>query len=40
MYHSDPASLASDDTFHQLTHRILTHRTADGSKQTIRASKH
>jgi hypothetical protein len=40
MYHSDPACSASDDTFHQLTHCSLTHRTADGSKQTIRASKH
>jgi hypothetical protein len=40
MYHSDPACSASDETFHQLTHRSLTHRTADGWKQTIRPSKH
>jgi len=39
-YHSDPACSASDDTFQQLKHRSLTHRNADGSKHTIRASKH
>jgi len=40
MYHSDPACSASDDTFLQLTQRSLTHRKADGSKQTTRAPKH
>jgi hypothetical protein len=39
MYHSDPACSVSDDTFHQLTHRSLTHRTAHGSKHVIIAPK-